>query len=142
MKKQSSSIVSYCLILVFLITLNINSNTFGQQINKISDVPGGGGSNNTNTEIESNDNTMLYLVGGAVVIGIVVYALMKDKKEKSTKDTTAVILNDNFLQKQLTLKDEVLKHQSQIPINISFGMHRVKSFSDEKRYFVGMSYNF
>ncbi|MBK7629619.1 MAG: hypothetical protein IPJ23_02665 [Ignavibacteriales bacterium] len=142
MKKYSSNIVSFCLILGLLFTLSANDLAFGQQFNKIkSDIPGGG-TGTTNTQVESSDNTLLYVVGGAVVVGIVVYALMHDKKEKSTKDTTAAILNDEYLDQNLSLNEKILNAQSQIPINISFGMLREKSCSDEKRYFIGLNYNF
>ncbi|MEO8231604.1 MAG: hypothetical protein ABI638_04945 [Ignavibacteriota bacterium] len=142
MKNQFLKTLSINLILGLTITFCFNDNLYSQQLNKLFDVPGGGSSGNTNTVIEPNDNTMLYLVGGAVIVGIVVYALMKDKKEKLSKDTTTVILHDDFLQKQLTLNDEMLKYKSQIPINISFGMQGNKMIRNEKRYFVGMSYNF
>lgn len=142
MKNQFLKTLSINLILGLTITFCFSDNLYSQQLNKLFEVPGGGSSGSTNTGVESSDNTLLYVVGGAVIVGIVVYALMKDKKEKSTKDTTAVILNEDFLQKQLTLKDEVLKYQSQIPLNISFGMQINKIIKDEKRYFVGMSYNF
>ncbi len=142
MKKHSSNIVSICLILGLLFALSSNDLAFGQQFNKISsDVPGGG-SGTANTQVESSDNTLLYVVGGAVVAGIVVYALMKDKKEKSTKDTTAAILNDEYLDQNLSLNEKISNAQSQIPIKVSFGMHRAKSIRDESRYFIGVNYNF
>lgn len=142
MKNQFLKTLSINLILGLTITFCFSDNLYSQQLNKIYDKIGGGSSGNTNTELESNDNTLFYIAGGAVVVGIVVYALMKDKKEKSTKDTIAVISNTDFLQKQLTSNDKILKYQSQIPINISFGIQGNKMIKDERRYFVGMSYNF
>lgn len=141
MKNQFLKTLSINLILGLSITFSFNGNLYSQQLNKLFDVPGGS-SGTANTTDESSNNTLLYVVGGAVVVGIVVYALMKDKKEKLTNDTTAVILNEDFLRKQLTLNDKLLNYQSQIPINISFGMQGNKMIRDEKRYFVGMSYNF
>ncbi|MFZ1282417.1 MAG: hypothetical protein WAR59_16380 [Ignavibacteriaceae bacterium] len=128
--------------IILLILISITSNaSFSQNLFKINEDIGGGGSNNSNVA-ESNDNTMLYVVGGAVVVGIVIYALLKDKKEKPKDDTTAVTLNDEFLEKQLTLSDQILKYQSQIPINISIGMQKDIIRNDDKRYFVGLNYNF
>lgn len=129
-------------IIIILIMISITSNiSYSQQLFRINEDIGGGGSNNSNVA-ESNDNTMLYVVGGAIVVGIVVYALLKDKKEKPKDDTTAVILNDEFLEKQLTLSDQILKYQSQIPINISIGMQNDIIRKEDKRYFVGLAYNF
>jgi hypothetical protein len=121
--------------------LIISDFSYSQQLNKIFEEPGGG-STNTNTTVESNDNTMLYVVGGAVIVGIVAYALLRDKKENPTKDTTAAILNDEFLEQNLSYNQKVANMQSQIPINISIGVQRDKALKDEQRYFVGLNYNF
>lgn len=130
----------FSLTFFFFLTIAFN-NIYSQNLVRINEGIGGGGSTNTNVS-ESNDNTMLYIVGGAVVAGIVVYALLKDKKEKPKDDTTAVILNDDFLEKQLTLNDRIQKYKSQIPINFSFGMQNNFIVKEEKRYFVGLAYNF
>jgi hypothetical protein len=129
------------LIFGILLSLSISNFTHSQQIDKIFDVPGGG-SGTTNTTEESNDNTTLYVVGGAIIVGIVVYALLRNKKEKPTKDSTAAILNDDFFQHNLSYNEKVKNIQSQIPINISFGVQRDKALKDERRYFVGLAYNF
>lgn len=141
MKNQFLKTLSINLILGLIFTLSFNESLYSQHLHKIFDVPGGGGGT-TNTTVETKDNTLLYVVGGAVVVGIVVYALMKDKNEKSTKDTTAVILDEDFLQKNLSLNEKILNYQSDIPINISFGLQDNRMIRNEKRYFIGMSYNF
>ncbi len=129
------------LILGLLITIIICNISYSQQLNKIyEDI--GGGSGSTNTAVESNDDYTLYIVGGLLVTGIVVYALLRDNKEKSTKDTTAVILDKDFLEKNLSFDEKVKNIQSQIPINISFGMQRDIALKNERRYFVGLNYNF
>lgn len=134
-------IKSLITLIVFLsLSITVND-TYSQTLFKINEGIGGGGSTNTSVS-ESNDNTMLYIVGGAVVAGIVVYALIKDKKEKPKDDTTAVILNDDFLEKQLTLNDKIQKYKSQIPIDISLGIQNNFIDKEEKRYFVGLAYNF
>ena len=124
---------------LFLLTSIHINNTFSQQLHKSFEVPGGG-SGNTNSSVDSKDNTFLYVVGGAVLVGIVVYALLKNKKEKPAEDTTAVILNDEFLSKNLSLYDKALKWESQIPVNISFGVQGDRAIKEEKRYFVGIQY--
>jgi hypothetical protein len=125
---------------LLLISLPVN-NSFSQQLYKSFEVPGGG-SGTTNSSVDSNDDYILYIVGGAVIVGVIVYALLKSKKEKPKDDTTAVILKDEFLEKQLTLNDQIQKYQSQIPINILFGMQNNYLRKEEKRYFVGIAYNF
>jgi len=139
MKKKH--LITFPSLLVLGIFLIFNDFSYSQQLNKVFEEPGGG-STNTNTTVESNDNTTLYVVGGIIVVGIVVYALLRDKKEKPTKDTTAVILNDKFLAQNLSYNEKVANMQSQIPINISIGVQRDKALKDERRYFVGLNYNF
>ncbi len=124
---------------LFLLTSIHINNTFSQQLHKSFEVPGGG-SGNTNSSVDSKDNTFLYVVGGAVLVGIVVYALLKNKKEKPTEDTTAVIPGNSLLVKNLSVHDKVKTLQSQIPINISFGVQSDRAIKEEKRYFVGIQY--
>jgi len=126
--------------LFLLISIPIN-NTFSQQLYKSFEVPGGG-SGTTNSSVDSNDDYILYIVGGAVIAGIVIYTLLKDKKEKPKEDTTAVILNDEFLAKNISFNDKVSNLRSQIPINISFGFQSDRVIKEEKRYFVGLSCKF
>ena len=129
------------LILGLFLSLIASNSSFSQQLNKFyEDI--GGGSGSTNTEVESNDDYTLYIVGGLIVTGIVVYALLRDKKKKPTSDTTSAILNNDFLEKNLSYNEKINNMQSQIPINISIGMHRDIALKNERRYFVGLNYNF
>jgi len=141
MKKQMLNTSNKIMILGLFLSLFICDLNSGQQLNKtFEDIGGGSGSSTTN--VESNDDYTLYIVGGLIVTGIVVYALLRDKKEKPTSDTTAVILNEKFLERNLSFNEKVSNVQSQIPINISFGVQRDKTLKDDKRYFVGLNYNF
>ena len=124
-------------ILFLLISIPVN-NTFSQQLYKAFEVPGGG-SGTSNSSVDSNDDYILYIVGGAVIAGIVIYTLLKDKKEKPNEDTTAVILNDEFLAKNISFDGKVSNLQSQIPISISFGLQSDRVFKEEKIYFVGIN---
>ena len=141
MKKQMLNPLNKILILGLFLSLIFCDLSFGQQLNKaFEDI--GGGSGSTTTNVESNDDYTLYIVGGLIVTGIVVYALLRDKKEKPTSDTTAAILDEKFLEQNLSFNEKVSNVQSQIPINISFGMQRDIAFKNERRYFVGLNYNF
>ena len=122
---------------LLLILLPVNT-SFSQQLYKSFEVPGGG-SGTPSSSVDSNDDYILYIVGGAVIAGIVIYTLLKDKKEKPTEDTTATLLNDEFLAKNISFNDKVSNLQSQIPINISFGLQSDRVFKEEKIYFVGIS---
>ncbi len=142
MKNRILNIFSFSLILGYIFTLSLSDLSFAQQFNKINNVPGGG-SGNANQTIESNDNTLLYVAGMAVVAGIVVYALLKEKKADTKRDTTATISsNYNYLKQNLTLTEKILEVQSEIPINISLGIQLEKPFIDGRRYFIGLNYSF
>ena len=84
------------------------------------------------------------MLGAAVLAGVVIYAVLQNKKakDKPKTDTTAVILNDDFLEKHLTLNDRIEKYKSKIPIDVSFGMQNNFLRQEEKRYFIGVAYNF
>jgi hypothetical protein len=141
MKNEFLKTIFRHLLLALFLTFSLSGLGYTQQLNKIyEDI--GGGSGSTNSAVESDDDYTLYIVGGLVVTGIVVYALLHDKKEKQTIDTTSAMLNDEFLSQNLSYNERVANMQSQIPINISFGMQRDKTFKDERRYYVGLNYNF
>jgi hypothetical protein len=131
---------SFLFLLLFLASNQISN---AQQLSKIFEVPGGG-SGSTNTSVESNDNSMLYIIGGAVIVGVIVYAVLKNKKdkEKSKDDTTAVLINKDLLDSNLSLTDKFINKNEYIPINISIGLQNDLVLKDQKRYFVGLAYNF
>jgi hypothetical protein len=141
MKNQFLKTIISPMILVLFITFSLSGRGYSQQLNKIyEDI--GGGSGSTNSAVESDDDYTLYIVGGLVVAGIVVYALLRDKKENPKNDTTSAILNDDFLEQNLSYNERVANIQSQIPINISIGIQRDKALKDERIYYVGLNYNF
>jgi hypothetical protein len=141
MKSCLSNASNKILIFGLFLSLLICDLSYSQRQNKIfEDI--GGGSGTTNTNVESNDDYTLYIVGGLIVTGIVIYALLRDKKEKPTKDTATVSLNEDYLEKNLSYNEKIANLQAQSPINITFGIQRDKALKDEKRYFVGLAYNF
>lgn len=132
----------FLITIIFFLVISIPiNNLYSQQLNKLFEVPGGSSTTTTSSSTE-NSTTTLYVIGGAVVVGIVIYALLRDKKEKPIKDTTAVIFDEDFLQNNLSFNDKMSNMQSQIPIDVSFGFQSDRVIRDEKRYFVGLNYNF
>ena len=78
MSIRSISIVLMLCLIIF------SSEVFAQSGLRVFDEIGGGGSSTTQSD-DSNDDTALYVIGGLVVAGILVYALVikKDKKARS-----------------------------------------------------------
>lgn len=143
MSKLTKNFINLKSFLFLILFLGFTQISNAQQLNKIFEVPGGG-SGSTNTSVESNDNSMLYIIGGAVIVGVVVYAVLKNKKdkEKSKNDTTAVLLNKDLTQSNLSLTNKLVNNNVSIPINISFGLQNDLIMKEQKRYFVGLAYNF
>jgi len=142
-KYKQSIIISFLIALVISLTLPIDYSN-AQQVNKLLAPPGGG--SGTTTVNSSSDNTALYVIGGAVIVGAIIYAVLLNKKNKDKeqkgKDTTTALIDADFLESNLTFNEMVSNIQSQIPINISFGLQNDLVTREQKRYFVALNYNF
>ncbi len=66
----------------------------------------------------------------------------KKNKEHKGKDTTSTLINNDLLASNLTFNELISNIQSQIPINISVGLQNDLVMREDKRYFVGLNYNF
>ena len=105
--KLSLQTISFILILSIT---SLSSEVFAQSGLRINDQIGGSGNNSTQSD-DSNDDAFLYVMGGLVIAGILVYALVikKDKNapEDSTKSTESklrVSELDNFSSPELELQ--------------------------------------
>ncbi len=138
---KKSIIISFLIALVISLTLPIDYSN-AQQVNKLLAPPGGGSGT---TVVKSNsDNTALYVIGGAVIAGAIIYAVFLNKKNKEHKgkDTTSALNTDDLLAAKPTFNELISNIQSQIPINISVGLQNDLVMREQKRYFVGLNYNF
>ena len=129
MKFETSKLIQLFFMFALIVSFNISN---AQQFNKISEDIGGG-SNSSNSSVSSDDDYILYIVGALAVGGVVAYALLRDKKEQPKKDTTSNMLNADFLEKNLSFNEKISNLQSQIPINVSFGIQGSKAIKDERR---------
>jgi len=144
-KKIISPIFLLTLFIALTIAITIPiKNNYAQNVNKIFDVPGGGGGGTNTSSVDNNDNSALYVVGGLVIVGIVVYAVLKNKKakEKSTQDSTKTSSELKTLKDHFANYQKQIDTSSSIPVNVFIGAQRDLTRKDEKRYFVGLSYNF
>jgi hypothetical protein len=135
--KLSLQTISF--ILIFSIT-SFSSDVFAQNGLRINDQIGGSGNNTTQTD-GNNDDTFLYIMGGLVIAGILVYALAinKDKKapEDSTKSTESklrVSELDNFSSPELELQ----KVKEKIPVDLFMGIRNNESVMNDKTYLLGL----
>ena len=134
--KTSFSIVA--IILIFSV-LFLPIESFAQSNLRIFEDPGGGGSGTTQTE-ESNDNTAIYVLGGLVIGGILLYALVLKPDKKAETDTTAS-LNSNLIYSEANHFDsveELQKVKDKIPVDIFLGIRNNEALMNDKTYLLGL----
>lgn len=135
---KSKSILMMLLVVIICLT----NTSEAQQVNRIFEQIGGGSGQPANVK-ESNDNTVFYIAGAAIVAGIVIYAILSDKKSgRAKEDSTAVLNDEELINKHLSFNKMIQNYQTAIPISISAGIQNDIVRIEEKRYFLGLSYNF
>ena len=125
-------------ILIFSIAF-LSSETFAQNGLRIFEDIGGGSNTTTQTD-NSNDNTALYVVGGLVVAGILVYALVLNKDKKAPEDSTASTNSNLNLSEVsgLSFDEEVQKVKDKIPVDLFMGIRNNKAVVNDKTYLLGV----
>ena len=138
--------IRFLTIAVFVILLAIllpTSTGFSQNHLRIEDRIGGNGSTSTS---ESSGNTALFVVGGLVVAGFIVYALFfKDKKEETESDTTTAIngLNTINVGSQFnSFEKDFEKTRDYIPVDVILGVRDEEAFISDRTYLIGVSVRF
>ena len=117
----------------------LQSESIAQSNLRIFEEPGGGGSGTTQTE-ESNDNSTIYIVGGLLIAGILVYALVLKKDKKTDTDTTAS-LNSNLIYSEINSIDsaeELQKVKDKIPVDLFLGIKNNAAVMNDKTYLLGV----
>jgi len=119
--------------------LTLQSESFAQSNLRIFEEPGGGGSGTTQTD-EGTDNSTIYIVGGIVIAGILVYALVLKKDKKTDTDTTAS-LNSSLKYSEANGFDsaeELQKVKDKIPVDLFLGIKNNEAVMNDKTYLFGL----
>ena len=129
-------------IFTFLLILSIASlptQSYAQNNLRIFDEIGGGGSSTQTSN--DNDNTFIYVAGGLLIAGILVYALVLKKDKKVESDTTASI-NSSLIYSESnnfnTTKDELLKAKERIPFDVFLGIKNNQALLNDRTYSIGL----
>ncbi|HSW56154.1 MAG TPA: hypothetical protein VLH59_13800 [Ignavibacteriaceae bacterium] len=125
------------ILMISIITLQ--SESLAQSNLRIFDVPGGGSGGSTQTE-DSNDNSTIYIVGGLLIAGILVYALVLKKDKKVDTDTTAS-LNSNLIYSEsngFNSAEELQKVKDKIPVDVFWGIKNNEAIPNDKTYLFGL----
>lgn len=111
------------LAVILIITFS-TSLVFSQSIERINENIGGG-----SKPVQSdskNSNTFLYIAAGVVVVGLVVWKVLSDRKDSKQKnegktDSTKVSLNENFFAQPENYLNDANRIQHLIPADIFLG---------------------
>lgn len=130
-------------IFAFLLILSVASlptESFAQSNLRIFDEIGGGGSSSTQSS-SNNDNTFIYVAGGLLIAGILVYALVLKKDKKAESDTTASI-DSRFIYSDSnninSVEDQLIKAKERIPFDVFLGIKNNEALLNDKTYLVGL----
>ena len=129
-------------IFAFLLILSVASlptESFAQSSLRIFDEIGGGGS--STQQSNDNDNTFIYVAGGLLIAGILVYALVLKKDKKAESDTTASI-DSRFIYSDSnninSVEDQIIKAKERIPFDVFLGIKNNEALLNDKTYLVGL----
>ena len=126
-------------VILILAIVFLPSVSFAQSNLRIFEDPGGSGNGTTQTE-ESNDNTAMYVVGGLVIGGILLYALVLRPEKKTETDTTAS-LNSQLIYSEANGFDsaeELQKVKEKIPVDLFLGIKNNAAVMNDKTYMLGV----
>lgn len=138
MKSFTSGFSQLTIIILFSFIMT-GTELSAQSVFGINDDIGGGGSTGT-TQVEKADDSMLYIVGGAVIVGIIVYALMRDKKENKIEDDSTKVgmsQSDSFNSLNYPVQKN-LNNSLDLPVDFYLGMQKQNHLFNEKKYVVGL----
>ena len=102
----------------------------------------------TTPQSDNSDNTALYIVGAALVVGVVAYVIISKNKKKAKEeesDTTSSLIrfDDSDVAAQFDdFEYEVAKAKDNFPVDLMIGIRNNKAFVSDKTYLMGVSVKF
>lgn len=135
--KLSFRTISFTLILCLVI---FSSEVWSQNGLRVFDEIGGGGGSTTTQSDDGNDDTALYVVGGLVVAGILVYALVINKDKKAPEDSAKTKESNLRLYEvnSLAYDQEIQKVKDKIPVDLIMGVRNNQAVLNDKTYLFGL----
>lgn len=135
--KLSFRTISFTLILCLVI---FSSEVWSQNGLRVFDEIGGGGGSTTTQSDDGNDDTALYVVGGLVVAGILVYALVINKDKKAPEDSAETKESNLRLYEvnSLAYEQEIQKLKDKIPVDLIMGVRNNQAVLNDKTYLFGL----
>ncbi len=118
-----------------------------QGLMKIADFPGGSGGSTSSSEDTGGGSSTLLIVGVVIIAGVLFYKLVIDKdepkkeeKQDSTSEQSLLLKSDQAFTSNVL--SENLRKMQDIPINVYLGFQKVDPAVIDRRFIMGISYNF
>ncbi|NWF87868.1 MAG: hypothetical protein HXY50_00235 [Ignavibacteriaceae bacterium] len=126
--KAKSFFHTIIFIVLFSFTFQVTLLTplsYAQSINGVKEDIGGSGSS-SNSGDSGSDNTFLYIAAGVIIIGLIVWKVVIDKKKSKTEDHTkpdsTKSSSENLIfEKFSNDESELLKIKNQLPVELFLG---------------------
>ncbi|MBS4035524.1 MAG: hypothetical protein KGZ85_13720 [Ignavibacterium sp.] len=133
---MNALVKKFLLLFCLLFFFGVSNDTKAQHLFKVSEDIGGG---SPSAQVSQSDDSMMYIVGGAIIIGIIVYAVLRDKKEKTVDEdsTSAYKDSDDFI-RSFSLNQQNKNSDNKLPIDFYMGLQRINSLSEERNYLIGL----
>jgi len=136
--KLFTSVFAFAVSIILIVT---STNSYGQTLRVYDKI--GGGSQNAIQE-NNSDNSIIYIVGGAAIAGILLYALLRNNSNKENEadttafnDTNELLINSNI---NITGKNsDILNAKDELPVNLFLGIRNTETTLPEKIYVIGLS---
>ena len=105
----------------------------------------GGSGSTTTSEDSGNSNTFLYIAAGVIIIGLLVWKVLLDRKQPKAKDEESSDSTNVSLSRfpYKTLSDQELqleKIQNQIPFEIFVGFKENEKAAFAKNFTLGLKF--
>ncbi len=142
-----TSIPVLVLIIFGLQSVLLTPDGYAQGLMKTADVPGGSGGSSSQSSDSGGGSTALLVIGGVIIAGFLFYKLVlnkdepkKGEKEDSTSNESLLLRSSkNFAS---DVQTENLRKLQEIPVNLYLGYQQIDPVIPEKRFIMGISYNF
>jgi hypothetical protein len=86
---------------------------------------------------------MLYIIGGVVIAGILIYALTRDKKDvKDDSDSTKAEVSTIYHNNSAGLAHYDKADSYKLPVDFYFGIQKINYFNENKKYVLGVEIRF
>lgn len=117
--------------------------SYAQSIEQANEDIGGGSS--STSDGSGSDNTFLYVAAGVIIIGLIIWKVISDKKkpkiDDNTKtDSTKTSLKDNFYNDLSNQESEFQKIRNQMPVELFFGWKSVQQNTPGENLSLGLKF--